>query len=38
MNKYGINYAIRFTSGNFREKKGVKYVPYYASCCVTETL
>lgn len=38
MNKYGINCAIRFTSGNFREKKGVKYVPYYASCCVTETL
>ena len=38
LNKYDLKFAIRFTDGNFSEKKGVKYVPYYAACCVTETL
>ena len=36
MNKYGIDNAIRFGSDNFKIKKNIKYIPYYASFCITE--
>jgi len=36
--KYDLSFAIRFGEENFKEKKGVKYVPYYAAFCVTEAL
>ena len=36
MKKYNLSFAIRFTSDNFKMKNGIKYVPYYASCCVNE--
>lgn len=38
MVKYNLNFAIRFTADNFRERKGVKYIPYYAAFCVLENL
>ena len=34
--KYNLSFAIRLTSGNFDMKNGIKYVPYYASCCINE--
>lgn len=34
--KYNLSFAIRFTSGNFDMKNGIKYVPYYACCCINE--
>ncbi len=36
--KYNLNYAIRFTEDNFKERKGIKYIPYYAAFCITELL
>ena len=36
MKKYNLSFAIRFTNDNFKMKNGVKYVPYYASCCINE--
>lgn len=36
--KYDLSSAIRFGEENFKEKKGIKYVPYYAAFCVTEVL
>lgn len=38
MNKYNITDAIRFTEDNFSHKKGVKYVPIYASFCLKDNL
>ena len=38
MSKFNINEAIRFTEDNFSIKKGVKYVPIYASFCLKENL
>ena len=36
--KYDLQYAIRFTYGNFRIKNKIAYVPYYASFCITEMM
>ncbi len=38
MSKFNINEAIRFTDDNFSIKKGIKYVPIYASFCLKENL
>lgn len=38
MSKFNITEAIRFTEDNFSMKKGVKYVPIYASFCLKENL
>ncbi len=38
LNKYNLTSAIRFTEDNFKEKRNIKYVPYYAAFCVTENL
>lgn len=38
MNKFNIPEAIRFTEDNFSMKKGIKYVPIYASFCLKENL
>lgn len=38
MSKFDINEAIRFTDDNFSIKKGIKYVPIYASFCLKENL
>ena len=38
MNKFNITEAIRFTDDNFSVKKGIKYVPIYASFCLKENL
>lgn len=34
--KYNLSFAIRLTNGNFDMKNGIKYVPYYASCCIND--
>ncbi len=38
MSKFNISEAIRFTDDNFSLKKGIKYVPIYASFCLKENL
>lgn len=38
MSKFNISEAIRFTDDNFSVKKGIKYVPIYASFCLKENL
>lgn len=38
MSKFNITEAIRFTEDNFSVKKGIKYVPIYASFCLKENL
>ena len=38
MSKFNITEAIRFTEDNFSMKKGIKYVPIYASFCLKENL
>lgn len=38
LSKYNLTYAIRFTEDNFKERKGIKYIPYYAAFCITENL
>ena len=38
MSKFNITEAIRFTDDNFSMKKGIKYVPIYASFCLKENL
>ncbi len=38
MSKYDTPFAIRFTYNNFSEKKGIKYIPYYAAFCITENM
>ena len=37
INKYNIDVAIRFTDENFRKKKNIRYIPYYAACLISET-
>ena len=36
MNKFNIDSGIRFGSENFKMKKNIKYIPYYAGFCITE--
>lgn len=38
MSKFNITEAIRFTEDNFSIKKGIKYVPIYATFCLKENL
>lgn len=38
LNKYNIDFAIRFTSDNFKVKNNIKYVPYYAAFCINEVM
>ncbi len=38
MNKFDIKDAIRISEENFSIKNGIKYIPFYAICCVTETI
>lgn len=38
MSKFNITEAIRFTEDNFSMKKGIKYVPIYATFCLKESL
>ena len=38
MSKFNVTEAIRFTEDNFSMKKGIKYVPIYASFCLKENL
>lgn len=38
MSKFNVSEAIRFTEDNFSMKKGIKYVPIYASFCLKENL
>lgn len=38
MSKYEVPMAIRFTTGNFVQKKTIKYIPYYAAFLITESM
>lgn len=38
MNKFGIKEAIRVSEENFSMKNGIKYIPFYAICCITEII
>ena len=38
ISKYNIPLSIRLGYDNFSMKKGIKYVPYYASFCITEVI
>lgn len=38
MSKFNVTEAIRFTDDNFSIKKGIKYVPIYASFCLKDNL
>ncbi len=38
MNKYEITEGIRVTADNFSKKKGIKYIPIYATFCFKENL
>ena len=38
ISKYNIPLSIRLGYDNFSMKKGIKYVPYYASFCITEVM
>lgn len=38
MNKFNLTEAIRFTEENFHTKKGIKYIPFYASFCLKDLL
>ena len=38
MNKFDIHEAIRVTEDNFSMKKGVKYIPIYATFCLKDNL
>lgn len=38
MNKYNLKEAIRLSEDNFSLKNGIKYVPFYAVCCITEMM
>lgn len=37
VNKYNVELAIRFTDENFKRKKNIRYIPYYAAGLITET-
>ena len=36
LNKYNLSDAIRITENNFSKKKGIKYIPFYATFCVKD--
>lgn len=36
--KYGIKEAIRVTQDNFCVKKGIRYIPFYATFCLNEII
>lgn len=38
MSKFNVEDAIRFTENNFSHKKGIKYIPIYATFCLKENL
>ena len=38
MKKYNLNTGIRFSSGDFKMKNNIKYIPYYAAFCIVESL
>ena len=38
MNNYGIKDAIRITQDNFCVKKGIRYIPVYATFCLSEMI
>lgn len=38
MKKYNLTNGIRFSSGDFKVKNDIKYVPYYAAFCIVESL
>ena len=38
MKKYNLNVGIRFSSGDFKVKNNIKYIPYYAAFCIVESL
>lgn len=36
LNKYNLSDAIRITENNFSNKKGIKYIPLYATFCIKD--
>lgn len=38
MKKYNLNLGIRFGNEDFKLKNNIKYIPYYASFCIVESL
>jgi len=38
VNKYNIPLSIRIGYDNFSHKKNIKYIPYYATFCITEVM
>ncbi len=38
MSRFGITEAIRITEDNFSVKKGIRYIPVYASFCLKDSL
>ena len=38
VNKYNIPLAVRIGYDNFSHKKNIKYIPYYATFCITEVM
>lgn len=38
MNKYDLKEAIRIGEDNFGFKNGIKYIPFYATFCITEMI
>ncbi len=38
MNKYNLDYAVRFGNFNFRKRNGIQFLPYYAAFCLLELL
>ena len=38
INKYNIPLSIRIGYDNFSHKKNIKYIPYYATFCITEVM
>jgi len=38
MKKYNLNMGIRFSSGDFKVKNNIKYIPYYAAFCIVESM
>ncbi len=37
VNKFNIDIAVKFTDDNFKRKKNIRYIPYYAACLINET-
>ena len=36
--KYGVKEAIRITQDNFCVRKGIRYIPFYATFCLNEII